>query len=468
MTLTDDIRRAAARVAREAASVRIAHDALEAYARELPAQSPPTPDLEGADDETRAAFSLQLNAINFGSGWFPTIRKPQGLSGFRTMEAALRARGPWTARQLQSLTRDEVARTFGQDPGHVLMGHFTRHLNELGTRIDGSFLAFVREHDDAEHLATTLSTWPTWFDVSPYPSGEVPFFKRAQIAAGDLGLWRPRAPDAVRRQPRPARPAHRRGADLRPRPRAPASTRASCSSTTPPRRSRSAPSRCTPSSCSSRRTRTPRPPPTSTGCSGHGEHNPATRRIPATAPPRPPTEQPWTASSRPAAPRTSSSWKASPRSRTRCASPRRSSRSPRATPPPSPPGSRADLGERFGAVVTREGLPDGDILIVAKRPPFAPRPGPAIRLAHAAPTDLGRAIRVAAAAGVATVYTGQDPWSEAALRASQGLHFALALGRPDGPLDDVTLVFGADTEVATREGTTLDLPTRLAAALWSR
>ena len=56
------------------------------------------------------------------------------------------------------------------------------------TKIDGSFLAFVREHDDAEHLATTLSTWPTWFDVSPYPSGEVPFFKRAQIAAGDLGL----------------------------------------------------------------------------------------------------------------------------------------------------------------------------------------------------------------------------------------------------------------------------------------
>jgi hypothetical protein len=188
MTLTDDIRRAAARVASEAANVRIAQDALEAYARELPAQSPPTPDLDGADDETRAAFSLQLNAINFGSGWFPTINKPHGLSGFRTMEAALRARGPWTAQELQRLTRDEVARTFGQDPGHVLMDHFTRHLTELGERVDGSFLAFVREHDDAEHLATTLSAWPTWFDVSPYPSGEVPFFKRAQIVAGDLGL----------------------------------------------------------------------------------------------------------------------------------------------------------------------------------------------------------------------------------------------------------------------------------------
>ena len=66
----------------------------------LPAESPPAPDLEGADDETRAAFSLQLNAINFGSGWFPTLRKPPGLSGFRTVEAGLRKRGPWTAQEL--------------------------------------------------------------------------------------------------------------------------------------------------------------------------------------------------------------------------------------------------------------------------------------------------------------------------------------------------------------------------------
>ena len=225
MTLTDDIRRPPPGSRARPRASASTHDALEAYARELPAQSPPTPDLEGADDETRAAFSLQLNAINFGSGWFPTINKPHGLSGFRTMEAALRARGPWTARELQRLTRDEVARTFGQDPGHVLMDHFTRHLTELGERVDGSFLAFVREHDDAEHLATTLSTWPTWFDVSPYPSGEVPFFKRAQIVAGDLAsrARRPRAPDAVRRQPRPARPAHRRG----PRPSTPNSPPAS-------------------------------------------------------------------------------------------------------------------------------------------------------------------------------------------------------------------------------------------------
>ena len=91
VSLTDDIRAGAARVAAEAQSVRINEDAIEEYASTLPAESPPAPDLEGADDETRAAFSLQLNAINFGSGWFPTLRKPPGLSGFRTVEAGLRA-----------------------------------------------------------------------------------------------------------------------------------------------------------------------------------------------------------------------------------------------------------------------------------------------------------------------------------------------------------------------------------------
>ena len=205
--------------------MRIVEERIAAYARELPAVAPPTPDLEGADDEARTAFSLQLNAINFGSGWFPTIRKRDGLSGYRTMEAGLRARGPWTAPQLRTLTRDEIANTMGQDPKHVLMGLFETHLRELGTRVGGSFLAFAQGFDgSAEALATELSTWPTWSDVSPYPSGDVPLFKRAQIAAADLalaGIARRTTctPDLVRGQPRPARPAHRRRARVRRRPR---------------------------------------------------------------------------------------------------------------------------------------------------------------------------------------------------------------------------------------------------------
>jgi hypothetical protein len=184
--LTDDIRAGAARVAAKARSVRINEGAIEAYASMLPAESPPAPDLEGADDETRAAFSLQLNAINFGSGWFPTLRKPPGLSGFRTVEAGLRRRGPWTPEELRALTRAEIAATLGQDPDHELMDHFERHLRELGTKVD-SFLDFARS-GTVEELASELASWDTWYDISPYHDDRIPFFKRAQIAAADLAL----------------------------------------------------------------------------------------------------------------------------------------------------------------------------------------------------------------------------------------------------------------------------------------
>jgi hypothetical protein len=110
------------------------------------------------------------------------------MSGFRTVEAGLRAHGPWTAEELRALTRAQVAGALGQDPEHVLMGHFARHLNELGERIGGSFLAFARSAATVEGLATALAQWPTWQDVSPYRGGPVPFFKRAQIAVADLAL----------------------------------------------------------------------------------------------------------------------------------------------------------------------------------------------------------------------------------------------------------------------------------------
>jgi hypothetical protein len=193
MALVDDIRAACAGVAARARHVRIAEDAIEGYARTLPAESPPAPDLEGASLEERAAFSLTLNAINFGSGWFPTLRKPGGLSGFRTVEAELRARGPWTAAELRALETPAVAATFGQDPAHELMALFTRALRELGDRVtdeySGGFLALARSAEgSAVRLAETLARWPTWHDVSSHDGERVPFFKRAQIAAADLHL----------------------------------------------------------------------------------------------------------------------------------------------------------------------------------------------------------------------------------------------------------------------------------------
>ena len=173
--------------------MRVVEAAIDHYAGTLPPQGPPAPDIEGGSLEERAAFSLTLNAINFGSGWFPTLRKPDGLSGFRTVEAGLRARGPWTAAELCELDTPAVAATFGQDPEHELMALFTRALRELGERITveyfGRFLGLVSSVEgSAERLAETLATWPTWRDVSSYDGQAVPFFKRAQIAAADLHL----------------------------------------------------------------------------------------------------------------------------------------------------------------------------------------------------------------------------------------------------------------------------------------
>jgi hypothetical protein len=195
MSLPDEIRAACARVAAAARRVRIEHDAIAGYARTLPAHSPPAPDLEpGASEERRAAFGLQLNAVNFGSGWFPTLRKPAGLSGFRTVEAGLRARGPWTADELTRLGAADAAATFGgQDPQHPLMAQFAAALQELGAHVlaahGGSFLALARAgNGSAVALAERLAALPTWYDVSPYDGAPVPFFKRAQLAAADLHL----------------------------------------------------------------------------------------------------------------------------------------------------------------------------------------------------------------------------------------------------------------------------------------
>jgi hypothetical protein len=193
MGFTDEIRRAAARVAERARFVRIVEDAVEPYAATLASESPPAPDLEGATLEERAAFSLTLNAINFGSGWFPTLRKKDGKSGYRTVEAGLREHGPWDADGLAAMTAQEIAAATGQDPAHELMGHYARHLRELGERVrdahGGSFLALAGSGEgSAVRLAEYLGSWPTWRDVSSYEGDDVPFFKRAQIAAADLAI----------------------------------------------------------------------------------------------------------------------------------------------------------------------------------------------------------------------------------------------------------------------------------------
>jgi hypothetical protein len=200
----DRIRAACAEVHRRARFVRIDAERLRALAAELGSSPAPASHLDPAHQdlgsrEATLAYVLTLDAINFGSGWFPTLRKRPGLSGYFTIATGLRerfeAKGPWSAEELCGLTAADCASTFGQDLGvpeaAELMGLFARALADLGrlivSRHAGRFEGPVVEAEgSAAALVEILARMPFYRDVSRYEELEVPLYKRAQLTASDL------------------------------------------------------------------------------------------------------------------------------------------------------------------------------------------------------------------------------------------------------------------------------------------
>ena len=90
----DEVRRACRVVADRARSVRIDEERIGPYARSLALATAPAPEFDrahhflGAPEES-LAFFLTLDAINFGSGYFPLLRKRPGLSGYFTVATSL-------------------------------------------------------------------------------------------------------------------------------------------------------------------------------------------------------------------------------------------------------------------------------------------------------------------------------------------------------------------------------------------
>jgi hypothetical protein len=193
-----ELRQVCAAISQRSEHVRIVLQAIPEYAAALPLPSDrwqSADPLPAPQREPAAAFWLALDAINFGSGWFPTLRKRPGLSGYNTIAAALRERvgtaGPWSATQLTELKPAELGAILGQDPGHELMALYARSLNDLGHYVAaghaGSFAAVVDAADgSAVTLARSLGRWDCFADSSRYDELRVPFLKRAQIAAADL------------------------------------------------------------------------------------------------------------------------------------------------------------------------------------------------------------------------------------------------------------------------------------------
>lgn len=192
--LCDQVRRDCAEIAASARSVAIDVDAEVQLAATLeglslgpePELDPERHYLEGSPGDV-TTYVLTLDAINFGSGWFPTLRKRPGCSGYFTVAWALadhaREAGPWDAARLRSLGAPEVARVLGQDPGHELMALYAEALNDLGHWLGGRTAAeaVTAAGGSAQRLAEELAAGMPFFD-------DRGFYKRAQIVSADLAL----------------------------------------------------------------------------------------------------------------------------------------------------------------------------------------------------------------------------------------------------------------------------------------
>jgi hypothetical protein len=179
-------------VAAAARSVRIDLDALAALdPGPAPQLDPQRHYLEGSPEDV-ATYVLTLDAINFGSGWFPTLRKRQApdggtVSGYFTVAWALadrfRAEGPWSNAQLRALRTEEIAGVLGQSAGHELMALYAQGLRQLGAVLgeERPLDVIAQALGSAVRLAALLAGGMPMF-------ADRGFYKRAQITPSDLAL----------------------------------------------------------------------------------------------------------------------------------------------------------------------------------------------------------------------------------------------------------------------------------------
>jgi hypothetical protein len=204
--LSQRVRNDCARVAANSTMVRIDLDRLREYSKSIEPASgePDTATLVDPgrialrDTETTIGFVVSLDAINFGSGYFPHLRKRPGHSGYHTIAATWRElweNNPPTVAELIDFDQKRCIELFGQDDSDdviaELMTSFADALRELAvvvaTQFDNRFDALVSECDhSAVLMASLLANLDHYDDVATHNGERVALYKRAQITPFDL------------------------------------------------------------------------------------------------------------------------------------------------------------------------------------------------------------------------------------------------------------------------------------------
>jgi hypothetical protein len=201
----DYIRQSCRFVSENAEFVHIRHNKIDDYAASLASIKPDKPQMDtschyiGHGDDTVAYFVI-LNSINFGSGYFPYLKKSTGMSGYYTIASGLNEafkKAPLKARDLTNISSEDCAAILGQETGnhivHELMELYATSLKDLGNYVvrnyDSSFLNMIETAGaSSEKLVETLSSMPFFKDTAEYKGTQVAFFKRAQILSLDLNI----------------------------------------------------------------------------------------------------------------------------------------------------------------------------------------------------------------------------------------------------------------------------------------
>ena len=203
----DSIRQAASAIAKDAELVRVNYDAVQAYAGQLAtidAMHLPGEALDAQrwyldDPLGAAAFALCVNCLNFGSGYFPLLKKDSSNSGFNTVAAGLaryfEQHWPFAPAHLGEIGPAEVLGILGQsderaDSLQPLTCEMSTALAELATLVEARGRTFAAFFAEVATSPTTLvaALAPLAHYRDGYLVGKTSFMplKKAQITVADL------------------------------------------------------------------------------------------------------------------------------------------------------------------------------------------------------------------------------------------------------------------------------------------